>query len=69
MAPSPPITPLVVELLQLLLQARQQQWTSAQLREALAPLHPRITATEQACCGQARALSQQPCPLPDPATA
>ena len=61
--------PLVVELLQLLLQARQQQWTSAQLREALAPLHPRITATEQACCGQARALSQQPCPLPDPATA
>ncbi|MBD2551524.1 class I SAM-dependent methyltransferase [Microcystis elabens FACHB-917] len=61
--------PLVVELLQLLIQARRQQWGAARMRQALAPLHPRIAAAEQACCGRARALSQQPCPLPDPAAA
>jgi hypothetical protein len=60
--------PLVAELLQLLLEARRQQWSTAQLRETLAPLRPRITAAEQECCGYARELSQQPCPLPDPAT-
>lgn len=60
--------PWVVELLQLLLEARRQQWSTAQLREALAPLRPRIAAGEQKYCGRASELSQQPCPLPDPAT-
>lgn len=59
--------PLVLELLQLLIQARQQQWPAARVRAALAPLHPRIAAAQQACCGQARLLSEKPCPLPGPA--
>jgi hypothetical protein len=58
--------PLVVELLQLLRQARQQQWNSSELKAALAPLQERIAAAEAECGGRARELSQQPCPLPDP---
>ena len=58
--------PLVVELLQLLRQARQQQWASSELRKALAPLQARIAAAEAQVRGQAYALSQQPCALPDP---
>lgn len=60
--------PLVVELLQLLREARRQQWSNAELRETLAPLRPRMTAAEHEYCGRASELSQQPCPLPDPAT-
>ncbi|MBD2550636.1 hypothetical protein H6G65_13790 [Microcystis elabens FACHB-917] len=59
--------PLVPELLQLLIQARQQRWSTPELRAALAPLQPRMTAAEHELAGRARALSQQPCPLPDPA--
>jgi hypothetical protein len=58
--------PLVVELLQLLRQARQQQWATPQIQAALAPLQERIAAAEAECGGRARELSQQPCPLPDP---
>jgi len=57
----------VIELLQLLIQARQRRWSTPELRAALAPLQPRITAAEHELAGRARALSQQPCPLPDPA--
>ncbi|MEB3277150.1 MAG: class I SAM-dependent methyltransferase, partial [Cyanobacteriota bacterium] len=58
--------PLVVELLQLLRQARQQQWATPQIQAALAPLQERITAAEAEFCGRARQLSQQPSALPDP---
>jgi hypothetical protein len=58
--------PVVVELLQLLRQARQRQWPAQQVQAALAPVRERIAAAEQACCGRARALSQQPCVLQDP---
>ncbi len=58
--------PLVVELLLLLRQARQQQWNSSELKAALAPLQERIAAAEAECGGRARELSRQPCPLPDP---
>jgi len=58
--------PLVVELLQLLRQARQQQWATQQIQFALAPLQARIAAAEAQVRGQAHALSQQPCALPDP---
>lgn len=58
--------PLVVELLHLLIKARQQSWTMPQLRAALAPMQGRIATAEQEWCGRARELSQQPCLLPDP---
>ena len=59
--------PLVVELLQSLIQARQQHWSSPELRRALAPLQPRIAAAEQELACRALELSQQPCVLADPA--
>ncbi len=59
--------PLVVELLQSLIQARQQHWSTPELRKALAPLQPRIAAAEQEHAGRALELSQQPCVLADPA--
>ncbi|TVS07298.1 MAG: class I SAM-dependent methyltransferase [Cyanobium sp. PLM2.Bin73] len=40
--------PLVVELLQLLRQARQRQWPAQQVQAALAPVRERIAAAEQA---------------------
>lgn len=58
--------PLVVELLQLLRQARQQQWNSSELKAALAPLQERIAAAEAEYGDCARELSRKPCPLPDP---
>jgi hypothetical protein len=64
--------PLVVQLLLLLRQARQQQWKSSELKAALAPLQERIVAAEAEHRGRARELSQQPCELmepPDPAGA
>ena len=60
--------PLVLELLQLLLEARRQRWSTAQLRAVSASLRLRITAAEREYCGYARDLSQQLCPLPDLAT-
>jgi hypothetical protein len=59
--------PLVVELLQSLIQARQQHWSTPELRAALAPLQPRIAAAEQEHASHALELSQQPCVLADPA--
>jgi hypothetical protein len=58
--------PLVMELLQLLRQARKQQWSSPQIQAALAPLRQRIAPAEAECRGFARELIRQPCPLPDP---
>ena len=58
--------PLVVELLQLLRQARQQQWSTPQIQAALVPLQERITAAEAEFRGRARQLSQQPWALPVP---
>ena len=59
--------PLVVKLLQSLIQARQQHWSTPELRAALAPLQPRIAAAEQEHASHALELSQQPCVLADPA--
>lgn len=59
--------PLVVELLQVLRQARQEHWAAARVRAVLAPLRKRSAAAELAHRGRARQLSQAPCPLPDPA--
>ena len=58
--------PLVVELVELLIQARQQCSATPQVQAVLAALRPRIAAAEAEFWGQARELSQQPCPLPDP---
>lgn len=58
--------PLVVELLRLLRQARQQYFSATQIQTALAHLQVRIAVAEAEFRGQAHGLSQQPCPLPDP---
>ena len=58
--------PLVAELLQLLRQARQQQWSTQQIQAELAPFRQRIATAEVECCGRARELSELPCPLQDP---
>jgi predicted O-methyltransferase YrrM len=64
--------PLVVELLQLLRQARQQQSTTPQIQAALTPLRQRIAAAEAEFRGLAHELSQQLSALvepPDPTAA
>jgi len=62
----PSCHPLVAELLQLLRQARQQQWSTQQIQAELAPFRQRIATAEVECCGRARELSELPCPLQDP---
>jgi hypothetical protein len=61
--------PLVLELLNLLRQARKQGMGTAQIQAALAPLRQQIADAEQQHCGLARHLSLHPCDLPDPTAA
>jgi tetratricopeptide (TPR) repeat protein len=61
--------PLVLELLQLLRQARQNRWSYDTIQAALAALRQRIAAAENTHRGQARQLSVRSCILPDPAAA
>jgi hypothetical protein len=61
----PSCHPLVSELVQLLIQARQEQWESQDIKSALGVLESRIGCAEQMHAGLAYELSLQPCLLPE----